>query len=190
MSDAGGDTPGVQAEPAEHLPGVPDAFGRLWTPHRMAYILGEKRPTDAGEDECPFCRARDVDDATGLVVHRGRTAFVVMNLFPYSPGHMLVCPYRHVALFTDATTEEAVEITELSRTAMRVLTTVSSPAGFNLGINQGAVGGAGVAAHLHQHVVPRWQGDTNFLPIIAQTRALPQLLEDARAALVAAWPTD
>ncbi len=175
-------------EPAEGLPGVPDAFARLWTPHRMAYITGDKPSLRDGEPECPFCRAQVVDDATGLMVHRGRTAFVVMNLFPYSPGHLLVCPYRHVALFTDATVEEANEITELSRTAMRVLTKVSHPAGFNLGINQGAVGGAGVAEHLHQHVVPRWQGDTNFLPIIAQTRALPQLLEDARVSLVAAWP--
>ncbi|MFX4287389.1 HIT family protein [Janibacter sp. G349] len=173
-------------EDARSLVGVPDGFDRLWTPHRMAYVTGE-RPSDDAGDGCPFCVAPDKDDDEGLIVHRGETCFVVMNLFPYNAGHVLVCPYRHVSLYIDLTDEETAEFTALTKTAIRALQASSNPHGFNLGMNQGAVAGAGVAAHLHQHVIPRWGGDMNFLPIIAQTKALPILLEDARAALVAAW---
>lgn len=169
--------------------GVPDGFDRLWTPHRMAYVTGERPSEDAG-DGCPFCVAPDKEDAEGLVVHRGTTCFVVMNLFPYNAGHVLVCPYRHVSLYLDLTDEETAEFTALTKAAIRALQQTSDPHGFNLGMNQGAVAGAGVAAHLHQHVIPRWGGDMNFLPIIAQTKALPILLEDARAALADAWPSD
>lgn len=171
-------------DPAE-LAGAPDAFQRLWTPHRMVYIHGEGKPRDAGD--CPFCTSPGKDDADGLIVARGEHAFVVMNLFPYSPGHLLICPYRHVADYTDLTLDETRELGELTQQSMRVLRRVSNPAGFNLGMNQGAVAGAGIAAHLHQHVVPRWGGDMNFLPVIAQTRALPQLLGDARQQLADAW---
>ncbi len=171
-------------DPAK-LAGAPDAFQRLWTPHRMVYIHGEGKPKDAGQ--CPFCTSPAKGDAEGLVVARGEHAYVVMNLFPYSPGHLLVCPYRHVADYTELTVDETREVAELTQEAMRVLRHVSNPAGFNLGMNQGAVAGAGIAAHLHQHVVPRWGGDMNFLPVIAQTRALPQLLGDARQQLADAW---
>ncbi len=167
---------------------VPDGFERLWTPHRMAYIQGEVRD-DGGStvDACPFCVSPGKSDADGLVVHRGQTCFVVMNLFPYNPGHLLICPYRHVPLYLDLTDEETAEFTALTKAALRTIQAVSAPHGFNLGMNQGAVAGAGVAAHLHQHVVPRWGGDANFLPIVAQTKALPELLEDTRARLAAAW---
>ncbi|WGT48399.1 HIT family protein [Tessaracoccus lacteus] len=174
-----------EIEDAASLPGVPDAFQRLWTPHRMVYINGEGKPKDAAQ--CPFCSSPGRDDADGLVVHRGEHAFVVMNLFPYSPGHLLVCPYRHVADYTDLTTDETREVAELTQQAMRVVRRVSGPDGFNLGMNQGAVAGAGISMHLHQHVVPRWGGDMNFLPIVAQTRAVPQLLGDARQLLADAW---
>lgn len=170
---------------AGELPGVPDAFQRLWTPHRMVYIQGEGKPTDA--DDCPFCACPARDDADGLIVHRGERAYVVMNLYPYSPGHLLVCPYRHLADYTDLGAEETGEIAALTQQAMRVLRRVSGPAGFNLGMNQGAVAGAGIDMHLHQHVVPRWNGDMNFLPVIGQTRALPQLLADGRRLLAEAW---
>lgn len=172
-------------EAAESLAGVPDAFGRLWTPHRMAYISAG--PTPPEQPGCPFCAAPDRSDEDGLIVHRGERAYVVMNLYPYSPGHLLVCPYRHVADYTDLTHDETLEVAELTQAAMRTLREVSRPAGFNLGMNQGAVAGAGVAGHLHQHVVPRWAGDMNFLPIVAQTRAVPQLLSEARAALAESW---
>jgi HIT family protein len=113
-----------------------------------------------------------------------------MNLFPYNSGHLLVCPYRHVSDYTELTDAERVELGELTATAMRVSREVAGPHGFNLGMNQGEVAGAGIAAHLHQHVVPRWAGDANFLPIIARTKAVPELLEDARARLAAAWPKE
>lgn len=174
-------------------PGTPDGFQRLWTPHRMAYIKGadRPRPTDDGQAPagggCPFCRAPDVADDEGLVVHRGQDAFVVMNLYPYNTGHLLICPYRHVADYTDVTLQERAEVAELTVQAMQVLRAVVRPQGFNLGMNQGEAGGAGIAAHLHQHVVPRFVGDANFLPIIGRTKAMPQLLEDLRAALAEAW---
>lgn len=177
--------PEVQIKDPNDLAGVPDAFQRLWTPHRMVYIQGEGKPKDAGG--CPFCTSPQKDDVEGLIVARGEHAFVVMNLFPYSPGHLLVCPYRHVPDYTDLSVAETREVAELTQHAMRVLRKVSNPDGFNLGMNQGAVAGAGIAAHLHQHIVPRWSGDMNFLPIIAQTRALPQLLGDARQQLADAW---
>ena len=169
-------------EPATDFARVEDGFERLWTPHRMAYINGAKPTAEAGEG-CPFCVAPTREDAEGLIVARGELCFVVMNLFPYNPGHLLICPYRHVPLYVDLTDEETAEFTALTKIALGALTATSTPMGFNIGMNQGQVAGAGVAAHLHQHVVPRWGGDSNFLPIIGQTKALPLLLEDVRARL-------
>jgi ATP adenylyltransferase len=178
-----------QLTPAWELAGAGDGFERLWTPHRMVYLQGEDKPAngDAGP-QCPFCRAPGEADEAGLVVARGEQAFVVLNLYPYNTGHVMVCPYRHVSLYPDLTPAETLEVAELTKTAMRVLQQISGCHGFNLGINQGAVAGAGIAAHLHQHVVPRWGGDANFLPIIAQTKALPELLGQTRERLAAAWP--
>ncbi|WP_239079037.1 HIT family protein [Cellulomonas marina] len=186
MDGDGGD---VVVERPEDRPGVPDGFGRLWVPHRMAYIGGEGKPEDdAAGSGCPFCRVQSLPDEEGLVVARGEVAFVVLNLYPYNSGHLLVCPDRHVADYTDLTPEEIDEVARLTQTAMRVVRAVSHPAGFNLGMNQGDVAGAGIAAHLHQHVVPRWAGDANFLPIVGRSRALPELLADTRDRLAAAWP--
>jgi ATP adenylyltransferase len=167
--------------------GVPDELERLWTPHRMAYIKGENKPADASTGECPFCRIPTLDDRDGLVVHRGASTFVVLNLYPYSPGHLMVCPYRHLADYTDLDEAETAELAASTKTAMTVLRSVSGAHGFNIGMNQGAVAGAGIAAHLHQHVVPRWGGDQNFMPIIGRTRTLPQLLSDTRNLLADAW---
>lgn len=178
-------TSDAELEAAAHLAGVPDEFQRLWTPHRMAYIQAGPQPL---VDECPFCAAPQMSDEQALIVHRGTHAFVLLNLFPYNSGHLLVCPYRHIGLYDEATPEEVAEIGELTQTAMRVLRTVSNCDGFNIGMNQGRVAGAGVAAHLHQHVVPRWETDANFFPIIAKTKALPQLLGDVRQAVADAWP--
>lgn len=169
------------------LAGVPDAFQRLWTPHRMAYIKGGQSQFQ-NEDDCPFCVGPARSDEEALIVHRGSTCYVVLNLFPYNPGHLLVCPYRHVPDYTDLTAEETMEFALLTQTAMRVLRKVSNPGGFNLGMNQGVVGGAGIAAHLHQHVVPRWGGDGNFFPIIAQTKAITQTLDEVRLQVALAWP--
>jgi ATP adenylyltransferase len=167
--------------------GVPDELDRLWTPHRMAYIKGENKPQDASSGECPFCRIPGFDDEEGLIVHRGASTFVVLNLYPYSPGHLMVCPYRHVADYTELDDTETAEVAAFTKKAMRTVRAVSGAHGFNLGMNQGAVAGAGIAAHLHQHVVPRWGGDQNFMPIIGRTRTLAQLLTDTRDLLAEAW---
>jgi ATP adenylyltransferase len=167
--------------------GRPDELERLWTPYRMAYIQGENRPGDEGADECPFCRIPRLEDGEGLVVHRGDAAYVVLNLYPYTSGHLMVCPYRHIADYTETTVEEAAEIAALTKQAMTAIRAVSGAAGFNLGMNQGAAGGAGIRAHLHQHVVPRWIGDSNFMPIIGRTKTMPQLLGETRDLLARAW---
>ncbi|WP_285724724.1 HIT family protein [Psychromicrobium xiongbiense] len=180
------------AEVTDHfsLAGVPDAFQRLWTPHRLAYIKGGQDQFGPGESDCPFCVAPLRSDEDSLIVHRGNLCYVILNLFPYNPGHLLVCPYRHIPDYTDLTLEETAEFAALTQKAMRVLRQVSHPTGFNLGMNQGVTGGAGVAAHLHQHVVPRWNGDGNFLPIIAQTKAITQTLGEVRREVAEAWAAD
>lgn len=188
-ASSGAGTGGARIDPASQFAGDPDALERLWTPHRMTYIQGEGKPADPGDaGQCPFCGAPGRSDEDALIVHRGAAAFVILNLFPYNSGHLLVCPYRHVADYTELTADEVADVAELTRTAMRVIRAVSSPAGFNLGMNQGEVAGAGIAAHLHQHVVPRWQGDANFLPIVGRTKALPILLADTRRMFAEAWP--
>jgi ATP adenylyltransferase len=182
-----GETEPPSVEHADRLAGDPDGFARLWTPHRMAYLLGDNKPATPDSHECPFCRAPTLDDETGLVVARGEFTFVVLNLYPYNAGHVMICPYRHVAFYTDVTDDEREEISRLTQQAMRVLSAVSHCHGFNLGMNQGTAAGAGIAAHLHQHVVPRWGGDANFLPIVGRTKALPELLGDTRRRLAQAW---
>ncbi len=167
--------------------GVPDAFERLWTPHRIVYIKGENKPESDAEVDCPFCRIPHMDDAEGLVVRRGELVYAVLNLYPYTAGHLLICPFRHVADYTDLTDEETDEVAELTKQAMTVMRSLTNPHGFNLGINQGNIAGAGIAAHLHQHVVPRWGGDSNFLPVIGRTKTIPQLLDETRDLLAAAW---
>lgn len=172
-------------EAAAAFAGVPDEFQRLWTPHRMAYIQAGPEPL---RDQCPFCAAPRMADEDGLIVVRGTTAYALLNLFPYNSGHLLVCPYRHIAMYDAATAEEVAEIGALTQTAMGVLRNVSRCDGFNIGMNQGRVAGAGVDGHLHQHIVPRWPTDANFFPIIARTKALPQLLGEVRSAIADAWP--
>ena len=173
----------MQPESSENFGGVPDEFQRLWTPHRLVYIQTGTQPTD-----CPFCAGPNLSDEQALIVKRGKTAYVLLNLYPYNSGHLLVCPYRHIATYDEATEEEILEIGLLTQQAMSALKAASNAHGFNIGMNQGAVAGAGIAAHLHQHVVPRWNNDANFLPIIAKTKALPRLLGEVRDELAAHWP--
>ena len=169
---------------SSELPGVPNSFQHLWTPHRMVYIQHGQQPR---EHECPFCLATSKPDEESLIVHRGVHAYALLNLFPYNSGHMLVCPYRHIATYDQATPEEVAEIGAITQQAMRVLKQVSRAQGFNLGMNQGELAGAGIAGHLHQHIVPRWLHDANFFPIIAETKALPRLLGEVRNDIANAW---
>ncbi|OQO94950.1 HIT family protein [Saccharomonospora piscinae] len=167
--------------------GVPDQLQRLWTPHRLAYIKGENKPDGDGEGGCPFCRLAALPDEQALILARGETVYAVLNLYPYNPGHLMVVPYRHVADYPDLTDEETVELARVTQHAMRVIRTVSDAHGFNIGLNQGVAAGAGIAAHLHQHVVPRWGGDSNFMPVVGHTKVLPQLLGQTRQLLADAW---
>ena len=155
----------------------------------MAYIKGEGKPSGPGEDEvCPFDEAPRLSDEDGLIVARGELVYAILNLYPYNSGHLLVCPYRHVADYTELTVEETAEFAEFTKRAITALRQASGAQGFNIGMNLGSVAGAGIAAHLHQHVVPRWGGDTNFMPVVGRTRVLPQLLADTRKLLAEAWP--
>jgi ATP adenylyltransferase len=168
--------------------GAPDAWQRLWTPHRMAYIKGEgKSGTAPGSGQCPFCRIITMEDAEGLVIARGSTVYAVLNLYPYNPGHVMVVPYRHVADYPDLTIQETTELATFTQRTMLASRRAAAPHGFNIGINQGAIAGAGIAAHLHQHVVPRWGGDANFMPVVGATKVLPQLLAETHTLLVDAW---
>jgi ATP adenylyltransferase len=162
--------------------GIADAFARLYTPHRMAYIKGEGKGGG-----CPFCAIPALPDAEGLVVARGELGFAVLNLYPYNSGHLMLVPYRHVAGYEELTVHEAGELATMTQHALRALRHATGAQGFNVGMNLGVVGGAGIAAHLHQHVVPRWGGDTNFMPVVGHTRVLPQLLPDTRNLLAQAW---
>jgi ATP adenylyltransferase len=167
--------------------GLRDAFQRLYTPHRMAYIKGQEKPGSDEAEDCPFCEIPARPDDETLIVARGELAYAVLNLYPYNSGHLMLVPYRHVADYADLTTEETAEIAALTQRAVRVLRHASGAHGFNIGINLGTIAGAGIAAHLHQHVVPRWGGDTNFMPVVGQTRVLPALLAQTRELLADAW---
>jgi ATP adenylyltransferase len=142
---------------------------RLYASWRHAYVT---RSDDAGE--CVFCVAQRSDEAAALIVHDGRTAFVILNLFPYNSGHLMVVPRRHVAQLADLTHDELVEMAELTQTSARALTEVYAPQGINIGMNLGRPAGAGVADHLHTHLVPRWTGDTNFMTVVGGVRVLPE----------------
>ena len=144
---------------------------RLWTPWRLAYVSG------GGESSgCVFCTAVDDENAAPLLLFRGTTCFVILNLFPYNNGHLMVVPKRHVGSLADTSDEERVELMELTRVAEIALTEAYGPHGLNMGINLGKPAGAGVPGHLHMHVVPRWNGDTNFMTVVGQTRVLPEEL--------------
>jgi ATP adenylyltransferase len=154
---------------------------RIWAPWRLDYVKDASKDM---EEECIFCAkpAAD-DDEANLIVHRGRHAFVILNLFPYTNGHLMVAPYEHTSRFQDLDAETMMEMTALAQQAMRLMEDVYRPHGFNLGLNQGRVAGAGVEHHIHLHVVPRWGGDTNFMPVTADTRVMPQTLDQTWAAL-------
>jgi ATP adenylyltransferase len=154
----------------------------LWAPWRLAYIKGDK------PDECIFCAAaRSGHDARHHVVYRGEQTLVMLNAFPYAPGHLMVAPHRHLPGIEQLDEEELLELMTLTRRALAALRAAMSPDGFNVGLNLGKVAGAGFDDHVHQHVVPRWEGDNNFMPVVADVRVVSQALDDSRAALVEAF---
>jgi ATP adenylyltransferase len=154
----------------------------LWAPWRLEYIQqADEQPG------CVFCRAAEASDEEGLIVHRGDRAFVLLNKFPYSSGHLMVAPFRHVGEFGELEADEAAEIHALSTRGLEALRGVYGPEGFNLGWNLGRIAGAGVVDHVHQHVVPRWAGDTNFMPVLADVKVLPEHIAATRERLAEAW---
>jgi ATP adenylyltransferase len=160
---------------------VPVANHRIWAPWRLAYVKDASKDIEEG---CIFCAkpAQD-DDAANLIVHRGERAFVILNLFPYTNGHLMIAPYEHVGRLQDVPAETLDEVMSLAQSAMSRLEQVYEPHGFNVGFNQGRVAGAGVEHHIHMHVVPRWAGDNNFMPVLADTKVMPQTLEQSYEAL-------
>ena len=158
------------------------ALERLWAPWRLEYVQSADK-----QDGCVFCRAADGDDEEQLVVHRGERAFVVLNKFPYASGHLLVAPYRHGTGFADLEDADALEVHRLAGQGLDALAAVYEPEGFNLGWNIGRIAGAGITDHVHLHVVPRWGGDTNFMPVLAAVKVIPEHLASTRQKLADAW---
>jgi ATP adenylyltransferase len=157
---------------------------RLWAPWRLEYV------TTADEAEgCFLCAALGASDEDGLVVHRGERSLVVLNKFPYASGHLLVAPARHEGELGELTDEEALEIHHLATQGIGALAEVYSPQGYNLGWNLGRIAGAGLPGHVHLHVVPRWAGDTSFMPVLADVKVIPEHLAETRRKLADAWPS-
>ena len=156
---------------------------QLWAPWRLEYIQGADE-----EPGCILCLAAEANDEEGLIVKRGELAFVLLNKFPYASGHLMIAPYRHESEFGELAPEEAAEIHGLASAGLAALAETMEPQGFNLGWNLGRVAGAGVVDHVHLHVVPRWAGDTNFMPVLADVKVLPEHLLETRRKLAAAWP--
>ena len=150
---------------------------RIWAPWRLAYVKDASKDEEA---ECIFCaKPAAGDDEQNLIVHRGERCFVMLNVFPYTNGHLMIAPFAHLATIQELDAETVAEMMALAQRSIAVLDDEYSPHGYNLGFNQGRVAGAGVEYHIHMHVVPRWGGDTNFMPVLADTRVMPQSLSDS-----------
>jgi ATP adenylyltransferase len=156
----------------------------LWSPWRMKYISGDGTP--AGE--CVFCQAPQLEDGPqSLILHRGQQVFAILNRYPYTSGHLMIVPFAHVASIEDLDAETRAEMMEMVSRSLGILRTVYHPEGFNVGINMGSAAGAGIAEHAHIHIVPRWNGDTNFMSTIGETRVLPEELEETYTRIKKAW---
>ncbi|WP_202320038.1 HIT family protein [Archaeoglobus neptunius] len=146
---------------------------RIFAPWRIRYILAPK------PRECVFCKAPEEDrDEENLILYRGKTCYVIMNRNPYNPGHVMICPYRHISSTEDMLDEELIEAMKLVNLSIGAIKKAMNPDGFNIGVNIGKVAGAGIAEHLHIHVVPRWNGDTSFMPVLADVQIIPEALEE------------
>lgn len=156
----------------------------------MAYIKGEAAARRDDGAACPLCRIPTLDDAAGLVLARGEHVYAVLNLHPYNPGHLMVVTYRHVADLESLTAGEIAELSAMTIDAVRAVKAASRPHGFNIGLNLGGIAGGSLSDHLHQHVVPRWGGDANFMTILSETKVMPQLLSQTRDLLASTWPDE
>lgn len=155
----------------------------MWSPWRMKYINNTDKP-----GECVFCTAPQLPDGPdNLIVHRGEHAFVILNRFPYTTGHLMIVPFEHQSSLDALTTETRAEMMELVNQAIKVMRKEYKPQGFNVGINLGSAAGAGIAEHMHIHIVPRWNGDTNFMSTVGEVRVLPEELEATLARVTKAW---
>jgi ATP adenylyltransferase len=172
---------------ADHGVGEPDHLQRLWTPYRMNYLAEAPVMRDPSSPSRPFTDIPTLPDEDGLVVARGEQVYVVLNLYPYNPGHLMIVPYRRVSELEDLNEAESAELMAFTQKAIRVIKAVSRPMGFNVGLNLGKVSGGSLAEHLHMHVVPRWIGDANFITIIGGSKIIPQLLRDTRQLLATEW---
>jgi ATP adenylyltransferase len=171
----------------DHGVGEPDHLQRLWTPHRMTYIAEAPMKGGSAASTQPFTDIPSLPDEDGLMVARGKLVYVVLNLYPYNPGHSMVVPYRRVAELEDLTEEESIELMSVTQKLIRVIKAVSRPHGFNVGLNLGSSAGGSLAEHLHMHVVPRWSGDANFITIVSGAKIVPQLLRETRELLATEW---
>ena len=154
-------------------------MNRLWAPWRLKYILEDNVQ---GKDKvCIFCfypSEKQPDDKKNLVLYRGKLSFIMINRYPYNTGHIMIAPYRHTSMFQDLSKEELEDISLLMKSGIHALNDAFSPEGLNIGINQGKIAGAGYEEHIHVHIVPRWNGDTNFMPVVGDTKVLPESLND------------
>ncbi len=144
---------------------------QIWAPWRIEYI---ERPTESG---CIFCqKPKEANDEANFILYRGQNNFIILNAFPYTPGHLMVAPYRHIANLQELTDDEVKEHLDIVKKAVKLLTEALKPAGFNIGLNIGKIAGAGIECHIHTHIVPRWQGDVNFMPVLSNTRVISEAL--------------
>jgi len=159
---------------------------RIWAPWRLPYVKDASKDSEAA---CIFCiKPAEDDDEANLIVHRGERCFVILNLFPYTSGHLMIAPYDHLPALQELDDDTVAEMMALAQRAMVVLEKKYEPHGYNVGFNQGRVAGAGYEGHIHLHVVPRWAGDTNFMPVLADVKVLPEHLADSRKRISDAWP--
>ncbi|UEA59230.1 HIT family protein [Gordonia otitidis] len=172
--------------------GDPDRLQRLWSPHRMTYITADppvaKKPADGSASTGhPFLDIPTMTDEDGLIVARGEHVYAVLNLYPYNPGHTMIVPYRQVADLEALDSGESAELMAFTQRMIRTIKAVSHPNAFNVGLNLGYAAGGSLSEHIHQHIVPRWIGDANFITVVGETKVMPQLLRDTRALLSDAW---
>ena len=167
------------------MSGVADHWERIWSPYRKEY----NDQLQKGLTGCPFCAIPTLDDKEALILARGEHSYVVLNRYPYNPGHLLICTFRHVGEFLELNVNETSEITAFTKDCLKALRGVNSEVNFNIGVNQGPIAGAGIPEHFHQHIVPRWRGDSNFMPVIGGTKVLSQMLDETREILLSLWPS-